>query len=1285
MVDFSKYGTPTTPEVTGKNSIDFSKYGTPLTPSGTPVQQPVERGLFRSTVDPSKDSAIGLQALDFLTQGTQNFGRTTGQTIAANKNAELFSQASKQHADIAEALKEEIRKKKLKGENATMLSNSLALHLQDAPKLENFTGDVINKTGEQIFGEGAMMGLEALSGGILEGGAKTAVAKGLTTKSILGQGARVGSIYGAVGGGANAMSENKGLGTVAADAVLGGIAGGALGLGLGVGGVTAGKVASAIDKSALVNKIVPMTEKRLDKIQTWVSDARKSVANVYERSLPLTPTQKIKEANLLTKTGDNVYTTLAKYNINGGSEEAGLQLQKVSDQFRNAINQAKANENNPFNLDEMLINTDKQINDRISSETARAAARKKIEDEVNLLLKNNKNAVSLNDRGQRIVDSSIMERLRDTGNGWTPFNASDPEKVGQSTGYALANAVRDQVEKEGTFPAYRDANREWGKIIHTQEMMQKMADSGKTFRVLGGLSGAISRRVLSGMLGYQTGGIAGAILSELGSEYSARILSNPSLRTYLDRKIIERFADTKATPEAIAKLENEVRAYLEANVERPVLIKPTPKTGTAEMGTYPLRTNDTTGRVEIGSPELNGMNIPGNNSTPSEMGTYKLGKNKTGQVDLTGQYRNPNQNFYNQVEKAPTATPITKQASNITIPESVPSKSKGVNTQGGFVSTGYKETGNLTTKILKKLEGRETVSKQFISDLTNSGDLKQVERDIIRQVLDTEKGTTIDVKQFADKVKQELLPLKVKNTGKNFGITKYEGISLPSDVRGNVKNYKENIYESPIKTSAGSTHFGELSDNYFGHTRIEDMADNKTRRVIEIQSDLYQKGNLEKEVPGIHTVDRPSYEKVMPETDLKKYRQAYEDNKNIAISSPNTSEADKVLVRNARDTIDTLEKKYYPKVVEGRSNEIAKLQQYNDPTAHFRMIREEIAQAAKDGKTKLLFPTGETAMKIEGLGENVDNWVSTEGGRIKPESLKVGMEVGRPGEGYYVVTDVLGDGRFKGISREKVDNTLNSIGVKLDSPSDKLSYLENHHKNTIDYYIETFDISGKVDTSNPIYKFYNKDVSNYLKRFNGKQVIDNKGVSWIEVPVTKDMGGAVEAFGKTNPNILLKGAVVGAGLAGASALMNKGNNQVKTSTPSVTPKGVKIDPEIQKAKDEVSFRETGVVKGYKYNYEKKHPNGSVDIGKYQVNDKTLESYSKKFLGKTISKEDFKKSPALQDKFFEEAYKHLKKLGVKNMDTFLAFWHKGWGDVSKARVALLKKDPEVIKYINNRPK
>lgn len=48
----------------------------------------------------------------------------------------------------------------------------------------------------------------------------------------------------------------------------------------------------------------------------------------------------------------------------------------------------------------------------------------------------------------------------------------------------------------------------------------------------------------------------------------------------------------------------------------------------------------------------------------------------------------------------------------------------------------YQGEKNLTTKVLDRLKGKSTVSKQFISDLTNSADLKQPERDLIRKVLE---------------------------------------------------------------------------------------------------------------------------------------------------------------------------------------------------------------------------------------------------------------------------------------------------------------------------------------------------------------------------------------------------------------------------------------------------------------------------------------------------------------------------------------------------------------------
>ena len=384
----------------------------------------------------------------------------------------------------------------------------------------------------------------------------------------------------------------------------------------------------------------------------------------------------------------------------------------------------------------------------------------------------------------------------------------------------------------------------------------------------------------------------------------------------------------------------------------------------------------------------------------------------------------------------------------------------------------YKETGNLTTKILKDLEGKSTVSKQYILDATNRGELKQQERDIIRQALETE-GNTVDVAKFAEKVKAELLPLKREplNNKSPYGDryqlpkTKYENIALPDELRGNVKNYEEQIYSSPIKTSAGATHFGENTPNYFGHTRIEDMADNKTRRVIEVQSDLYQKGNLEREIRNA---------------------EAYDDLLKRGIVNKKLDQANRKQIR--------------------------KLEQYSNPTAHFRMIREEIKKAAEDGKTKLQFPTGETAMKIEGLGETT-NWrrqstyATNNYHKLESSDLKTGLQI-NDGNSDWIITDVLGDGKFKAVSKRN----LEALADDMDST------WQEELQNVIDDpelgVTETFDISGKVDTNNPIYKFYEKDLGRYLSnKYGAKTITDENGVKWYEVAIDKKKHSVpVEAF-----------------------------------------------------------------------------------------------------------------------------------------------------------------------------
>jgi hypothetical protein len=88
-----------------------------------------------------------------------------------------------------------------------------------------------------------------------------------------------------------------------------------------------------------------------------------------------------------------------------------------------------------------------------------------------------------------------------------------------------------------------------------------------------------------------------------------------------------------------------------------------------------------------------------------------------------------------------------------------------------------------------------------------------------------------------------------------------------------------------------------------------------------------------------------------------------------------------------------------------------------------------------------------------------------------------------------------------------------------------------------------------------------------------------------------------------------------------------------------------------------------------------------DYGKYQVNVKTLKTYSEKFLGESLTPEQFLKSPDKQEQFMDAEIQHLKDLGVKKYDTFLALHHLGFSDVSTTSVNAAKNSKEGQRYIH----
>jgi len=114
------------------------------------------------TPAPANNGVKGGIVGEILTGNTQRFGKTIGEALnapnAANQFAETTDMLSKTRNDVVKRIAE----KRQRGEDTSRLENALKLLEEDMPKLEDFTGDVINKTAGQVLGEAGGTALEIL-------------------------------------------------------------------------------------------------------------------------------------------------------------------------------------------------------------------------------------------------------------------------------------------------------------------------------------------------------------------------------------------------------------------------------------------------------------------------------------------------------------------------------------------------------------------------------------------------------------------------------------------------------------------------------------------------------------------------------------------------------------------------------------------------------------------------------------------------------------------------------------------------------------------------------------------------------------------------------------------------------------------------------------------------------------------------------------------------------------------------------------------------------------------
>lgn len=498
--------TPSTPAPTSQATPGLSTPAptkntfNPLDYGATPVEKPVET--------PAPDSGIKGGFLgDLLTGNTQKFGKTIGESIAAPENAQLYSDALESHTKIQSALLKAIKDKKALGQDTSRLEAALQHHTESTPQLKDFTGDVIDKTPGQVIGEGIGTGLEALSGGILEGGAKTVASKELSTLGKINQAGKIGAGYGAIASGANSMAEGGNPTDVVEKAAIGGLAGYGLGAGLGAAGAGVSKVSKLINPAT--ESIIAKREAEIANIENNYAKTRK--VNEFSNDAGVASRKRVASTDVL---------------VNAVDKEGLIRTKQPG----GAVDQYKA-----MTLD----NAEGVVRDALEKEGATVDlnyVEKELERQVYKSGLQGKNLRSaLNDVKKEISGY----RLSADSEGKVPLTLIHDAKVDsynsinfltapevKANRKAVARGLKNVVERKSNFNV-GEVNKELGKYLQDMKLLENL--DGK--RVKGGRLGKyfsqISGNIVGGIAGSAVGGPVGsAVGTVVGGELGARIRGN---------------------------------------------------------------------------------------------------------------------------------------------------------------------------------------------------------------------------------------------------------------------------------------------------------------------------------------------------------------------------------------------------------------------------------------------------------------------------------------------------------------------------------------------------------------------------------------------------------------------------------------------------------------------------------------------------------------------------------------------------------------------------------------
>jgi hypothetical protein len=292
-----------------------------------------------------------------------------------------------------------------------------------------------------------------------------------------------------------------------------------------------------------------------------------------------------------------------------------------------------------------------------------------------------------------------------------------------------------------------------------------------------------------------------------------------------------------------------------------------------------------------------------------------------------------------------------------------------------------------------------------------------------------------------------------------------------------------------------------------GNERIQNKPQEKTRRVLEVQSDLFQKGRDSKKLSGSELIFSSKYPQVsLPDNVTKSkenigttdfgYGLVFEDINYFYVQT-----GERASLFNEKEGFFESTDIYARVPKSNPENDFLQLLNKKGNWVNF-FIESIVQDSVKKGYEKVLFPTGETAAKIEGHQTIAD------------EIQKMDLEIGALEQG---LEQDLWDMAHEGLSDEQAKAKIKSLEARKAEMK-----------------------TQGIEKLKPVEAFYTNRVTNILnKLYTVNKITDEYGNTWNEVDLTGEVGQTVK-------NILLQknkeGQILGqANIEAATVLLDAEN------------------------------------------------------------------------------------------------------------------------------------------------